>query len=155
MSRVGQWVAALLFVLVIPVCAEAQQSASMTPSEPQLRMAPATISKTELASRFQNIKTQYAKLKAAADKFVPLKGDAADELRAARSKINAAMRSYELYQGQTQKQRDKLNLLTDLSEMDSTRLQMAMDRLAKMSAAISNLMNQINQTGDGLVMSMR
>lgn len=146
----------LLGALVIPVCAEAQRSASLPQPEltkARTRTTPATASKTELANRFQEIKTQYAAVKTAAAKFSPLKPDSALELRVTRAKIGAAIRSYDLHEAQTQKQRDKLNLLTELSEMESVRLQMAMDRLNKMGSTISNLMKKINETGDSLVAS--
>ena len=152
MSRVGLLAAVLLLGLTISFAGEAQQSASL---QPGVRTAPATISKTELAGRFQDIKTRYAALKSAAAKFAPLKADAPMELRVLRSKIGAAMRSYELNEVQAQRQRDQLNLLTELSEPEAMRLQAAMDRLANMGGLIRKLMNQINESGDALALNVQ
>lgn len=138
--------------LTTSLASEAQQSASL---QPAVRTTPATISKTELAGRFQDIKMRYAALKAAAAKFTPLKADAPTELRVVRSKISAAMRSYEWNEAQAQKQRDQLNLLTELSEPEAMRLQASMDRLASMSGLIRRLMNQINESGDALLMNVQ
>jgi len=142
----------LLGLLTTSSGGQAQQSAGL---QAFARAAPTKISKTELAVRFQDLKTQYAATKSMAGKFVPLKPDSLPELRVVRSKISAGMRSYELTEAQAQKQRDKLNLLTELSEADSARLQSAMDRLAKMSAMIRKLMKGINESGDTLVMNVQ
>jgi hypothetical protein len=72
-------------------------------------------------------------------------------LRLTRSKLNAAMYSYELYENYTQRQRDQLNLLVEMSELESLRLQMAMDRLSKMIDAISNLLKRMSATGDAMI----
>ena len=142
----------LLGLLTTSSGGEAQQSASL---QAFARAAPTKTSKTELAVRFQDLKTQYAAIRSAAEKFVPLKPDAQQELRVVRLKIAAGMRSYELSEAQTQKQRDRLNLLTELSETESARLQNAMDRLAKMGEMIRKLMKGINESGDRLVMNER
>lgn len=110
----------------------------------------ARVSKTELAIRFQEMKTRYADIKMATSKYVPLKSDAPAELKAARLKIDAAMRSYDYYEWLTQKQRDQLNVLTDLTDIEAMRLQVAMDRLAKMRSMISKLMSSMNATGDAM-----
>jgi hypothetical protein len=151
-SRVRFVAAVLLLGLATSFAGEAQQSASL---QPGVRATPATISKAELAGRFQDIKTRYAALKAAAAKFAPLKADAPTELRVVRSKISAAMRSYELNEAQAQKHRDRLNLLTELSEPEAMRLQAAMDRLANMGGLIRRLMNQVNESGDALALNAR
>lgn len=108
-------------------------------------------SKTELAGRFVEIKREYATVKAAVEKFVPLAPDAPVELKVTRLKIDAAMRSYEHYESRAKKQRDHLDLLVDMTVLESQRLQMAMDRLANMRVMIANLVKQINETGDALV----
>lgn len=150
-------VVVMLALLPTPIYAQGQQSVSLQSETIQTRSltAPTKTAKTELANRFQDIKTQYASIKTATAKFVPLTPDAPPELRLTRSKISAAIYSYNLYEAQTQKQRDKLNLLADLSEAESIRLQMAMDRLAKMGGTIRGLIKQINESGDALVQNAR
>jgi len=158
--RVGFILVAAIIIgpILPPVGAHAQQSASLPDTldyrpRPAEQAKAAISSKTELASRFRQIKEQYAEIKTAAEKFVPLTPDASDELKVTRLKIEAAMRSYDYYEFQTQQQRDQLNRLVRLNEVESMRLQHAMERLAKMSATISNLMKRINETGDALVVS--
>jgi len=151
-SRVGYFAGVVLLGLTTSFAGEAQQSASL---EPGMRETPGKLSKTELAARFQDIKTRYDAIKSAAAKFVPLKAEAPTELRVARSKIGAAMRSYELSEVQVQKQRDRLNLLSDLSDAEAMRLQKALDRLASMNGLIRRLMNQINESGDAILMDVQ
>ena len=151
MLRVGYFASVLLFGLTASFAGEAQQSASLQPA----RTTPASISKTELAGRFQDIKSRYAGMKSAARKFVPLKAGAPVELRVVRSRIDAAMRSYEINEAQTQKQRDRLNLLSELGEREAMRMQASMDRLANMSELIRRLMNRINESGDALLMNVQ
>ena len=147
-------IAALLLGLALQPQASAQKSASLsTAGISEARTGPVRASKTELANRFLEIKARHAGIKSAAAKFVPLKDDAPLQLRIARSKISAAMHSYDLYEAQTKKQRDRLNLLTELNATESARLQMAMDRLAKMSGTIASLMKQINETGDAMLIT--
>jgi len=150
--RVWYLAAVLLFGLTTSFAGKAQQSASL---EPGIGEAPAKFSKTELAGRFNAIKVRYATIKSAAAKFAPVAADAPTALRVARSKISAAMRSYEISEAQAQKQRDRLNLLSDLSEAEAVRLQKTMDRLASMSGLIRGLMNQINESGDALLMNVQ
>ena len=141
-----------------PVRVEAQQTAGTSQSKPARATAladRAKASKTELASRFQDIKNQYAAVKSATAKFTPLKPDAPSELRVTRLKIDAAMRSYDYHEFLTQKQRDQLNLLTDLKDIDSLRLQVAMDRLSKMNATISSLVKKMNETGDAMAQNTK
>lgn len=148
----------LLGLWAYPVRVEAQQSAAAlqakaTP-EPT-RVNRTKTSKTELANRFREIKFQYDSVKSAIARFAPLKPDAPSELRVTRLKIEAAMRSYEYSEFVTQKQRDQLNLLTELNDADSVRLQVAMDRLSKMQAMISNLVKKMNETGDAMAQNMK
>jgi hypothetical protein len=126
-------------------------------SSPQLsvQMIRDRKSKTELARRFQEIKNQFSEIRAATANYTPLKSNASTELKTARLKLSAAMRSYEYYESQTQKQRDQLNLLTPLTDAESLRLQMAMDRLAKMGTTITGLVNRLNAAGDALVQSTK
>ena len=61
------------------------------------------------------------------------------------------MYSYEVYENYAQKQRDQLNLLVAMSELESLRLQMAMDRLSKMLTNISELLKKMSANGDALI----
>src|SRR4029077_12923536 len=139
----------------LPASVLAQQPDDMPKikvAQPMVRPAPATTSKAVLAARFQDIKNQYATIKATIEHFAPLKQNDSVELKLTRSKLGSATYSYELYEAYTQKQRDQLNLLVEMSELDSLRLQMAMDRLSKMIDAISSLMKKMSKTGDAIIL---
>ncbi len=49
----------------------------------------------------------------------------------------------------------KLDSLSEMGEMESLRLQMAMDRLSKMMSTVSNLMHKISETQDAIVQNMK
>jgi hypothetical protein len=134
--------------------ARAQQTAEiprMRVIPPEARSAPMPVSKAVLAARFQDIKNQYTTIKATTARFSPIKTADTAELKLTRSRLNAAMYSYELYESYTQKQRDQLNLLVALNETESLRLQMAMDRLSKMIANMSELLKKMSENGDALI----
>jgi len=119
--------------------------------EPAARLAPPTTSKTELASRFQQIKNQYAMLKTAAAKHVAANSSDSQELKQARSQLASAMRTYEYYERIAQVQRNNLDVLTALTEADSIRMQFALDRMARLQTIISNLMKKLSETGGAVV----
>ena len=105
-----------------------------------------------LAARFQDIKSQYAAIKIddreiCAGQTEPTSA----ELKLTRSQLGAAMYSYEVYENYAQKQRDQLNLLVALSETESLRLQMAMDRLSKMLRKISESLKKMSRHGDAMI----
>ncbi len=134
--------------------ASSQAWAQQTTELPQMNAvspSPTVLSKAALAARFQELKNQYTAINATTVKFTPVKQTDSAELKLTRSRLNAAMYSYELYESYTQKQRDQLNLLVALSELESLRLQMAMDRLSKMLGKISDLLKQLSANGDALI----
>ena len=141
-------------LLAYPSLLQAQQPAE-TPktklAHPIVRPVTATTSKAVLAGRFEAIKNKYASIKSTIESFTPLKSTDSTELKLTRSKLSAAVYSYELYENHTQKQRDRLNLLVEMSELDSLRLQMSMDRLSKMMETISNLLKKMSATGDAMI----
>lgn len=51
--------------------------------------------------------------------------------------------------------KNKLDSLSEMGEMESLRLQMAMDRLSKLMATLSNLMKKISDTSNSIVQNMR
>jgi hypothetical protein len=144
-------VSALVFsFLAFPSAIWAQQTAE-TAKINLARPLPDSLSKSVLAARFQELKAQYATYKSTIEKFAPLQPSASKELTLTRSKLSAAMYSYELFETHTQKQRDRLNLLVEMNELEALRLQMSIDRLAKMIEAISSLLNKMSATGDAMI----
>lgn len=51
--------------------------------------------------------------------------------------------------------KEKLDDMSDMSEMDSMRLQMAMDRRSKFITALSNLLKKISSTQDSVVQNLK
>ena len=51
--------------------------------------------------------------------------------------------------------RAELESMSEMGEMDSLRLQMAMDRLSKMMSTLSNLLKKISDTQAGIVQNLR
>ena len=149
----------MALAIILSLLAYPSQGLAQQPAEtPKTKLAQsagrpvsATTSKAVLAARFQEIKNQYATIKTTTARFAPVKQTGTAELRLTRSKLNAAMYSYELYENYTQKQRDRLNLLVEMSELESLRLQMAMDRLSKMIDTISSLLKKMSATGDAMI----
>lgn len=70
-------------------------------------------------------------------KFVPLAADAPQELRVVRMKLAAAMRSYEMAESQVQMHRNQLNLLIELTPLESLRFEMLMNRPVMMQVTIT------------------
>jgi hypothetical protein len=129
---------------LIPAAALAQQTASIPAKSASTRTGPATMSKAELAARFQDVKGRYATVKTAAEKYLPLDPSDAADLRIKRLRLGSAMRTAEIYQDYAQKQRDELNALTELNEAQSMRMQISLDRWSVMMSMISNLMKKMS-----------
>jgi hypothetical protein len=53
------------------------------------------------------------------------------------------------------KMKSDLDQMSEMGEMESLRLQMAMDRLSKMMATLSNLMKKISDTAQGITQNMK
>ena len=144
-SPIAKYAVALAIALWPPMTPVRAQQGLMPHAQP------ATMSKTNLAMRFQQIKNEYAALKDETAQYLPLKQTDTPELKQARLQLGSAIRAYEFQEGQTQLQRDKLNLLTELTETDSLRMQMAMDRMRKLLAIISTQMRKLSGAGGAVV----
>jgi len=51
--------------------------------------------------------------------------------------------------------KNQLDSVSEMSEMTSLRLQMAMDRRSRLLQTLSNIMKKISSTDDGLVQNMK
>ena len=49
----------------------------------------------------------------------------------------------------------KLDTTSDLKELESLRLQMAMDRLSKLMSTLSNLLKKVSETGQGITQNIK
>src|SRR5262249_38911250 len=119
---IAKYAAAFAVIILVAYPAQGQEPVREPQAEsaqPTPRLAtPATMSKSDLAIRFQHIKGQYASIKDATGRYLPLKQTDSVELKQARLQLSSAIRAYEFHEGQTQIQRDKLNQLTALTEAD-------------------------------------
>jgi phage-related minor tail protein len=51
--------------------------------------------------------------------------------------------------------KNKLDSMTEMGEMESLRLQMAMDRLSKMMSTLSNLLKKISDTASDITQNLK
>ena len=51
--------------------------------------------------------------------------------------------------------RSDLDSMSDISEGESLKLQMAMDRLSKMMNTLSNMLKKMNDTADGIIQNLK
>jgi len=58
-------------------------------------------------------------------------------------------------EGNARGSRYKLDNLSEMGEMESLRLQMAMDRLSKLMSTLSNILKKISETSDGITRNMK
>jgi predicted nucleic acid-binding Zn-ribbon protein len=56
---------------------------------------------------------------------------------------------------EVKKMADNLDAMSEMGEMESLRLQMAMDRLSKMMSTLSNLLKKINDTAQGITQNIK
>jgi septation ring formation regulator EzrA len=51
--------------------------------------------------------------------------------------------------------RNKLDSMSEMGDMDSLRLQMAMDRLAKLMTTVSNIEKKFSETDNSIIKNMK
>ena len=56
---------------------------------------------------------------------------------------------------QVKKMKNDLDSMSEMGEMESLRLQMAMDRLSKMMSTLSNLLKKISNTANGITQNIK
>ena len=141
-------------LLAIACASHAQQQAQLPAAKAAQqppRIDPQIASKTDLADRFASVKSQYVMLKMTAARLVSAGTTDSAEQRQTRLQLVAAMRSFEYYEAQTQIQRDSLNTLTDLTEAQSMRMKISLDRMARLQTIISSLVKKLSDSGDAVV----
>lgn len=62
---------------------------------------------------------------------------------------------YETARGMQTNVKNKLDSLSEMSEMESLRLQMAMDRLSKMMSTLSNLLKKLSDTSSSITQNLK
>jgi hypothetical protein len=72
-------------------------------------------------------------------------GGAACEIDVTKTKIDSAI----------DKAKSNLDSMSEMGEMESLRLQMAMDRMSKMTSTLSNLLKKISDTEEGITANLK
>ena len=124
----------------------------------EARPGAARLDRARLESRFQELKSRYAAIKATNGKFRPVKPSDPPDLRKARADLGATMASYEQLEKEAASLHGKpgsAGNLGDISDTDSLRLQMAMDRMSQLMETMSNIMKKISATGDAIIQNMK
>ena len=77
-------------------------------------------------------------------------------LLAQATQLNDSARNTKTYLDQVaEKMKNNLDSLSEMGEMESLRLQMAMDRMSKVMTTISNILKKIDDTSDGIVQNLK
>lgn len=63
--------------------------------------------------------------------------------------------TYEAAKGLQAEAKGKLDSMSEMGEMESLRLQMAMDRLSKMMSTLSNILKKLSDTAESIVQNLK
>jgi hypothetical protein len=77
-----------------------------------------------------------------------------DSIKLIRSTLRKSVSKAEL-DAILEKMKADLDSLSEMGEMLSLRLQMAMDRLSKMMSTLANLFNKISRTSDAIIQNLK
>ena len=114
------------------------------------------------------IKTSHGKKQAEVKSATPKQGciiPAARATRIRKSVVNLELDYNQLVESVTKGKKDmdnakeivknKLDSMSEMGEMESLRLQMAMDRLSKMMSTLSNLLKKISDTASAITQNIK
>ena len=145
----------LLTLVANPTHAQVQRSGE----QPQViapqstnRPMPATASKPRLTNRFHQLRNEYGAVKTNAARYDHLRSAEYPALRQVRSELSANMREFERLDATV---KNKLDSMSEISEMESLRLQMAMDRMSKLMSTLSNLLKKQSETAAAITQNMK
>ena len=82
----------------------------------------------------------------------PIIGGAANKLKEANREFTLTLGTMSDIIDST---KSDLNSLSEMGKMESLRLQMAMDRLSKLTAALSNILKKIAETSDEIIKNIK
>lgn len=141
----------LLTLVVNPTDAQVQQSQPRTVlQQPNRAIVPAA-NKARLASRFHQLSDRYRALEPGTAKYAHARSTH-PALRQTRSEIISTTREIENLKHQITNQ---LDTMSEMGEMESLRLQMAMDRLSKLMGTLSNLLKKASETSAGITQNLK
>lgn len=145
----GLWV--LLTLVAYPVYAQVQRSPEqlrMTP--PQSR--PGSANRFQLTSRLHQLRIEYDAVKTNAARYDHLRSVQYPALRQVRTELSANMREFGRLEDTA---KNKLDSMSEMGEMESLRLQMAMDRMSKLMSTLSNLLKKQSDTAAAITQNMK
>ena len=140
MKTIGIYATGLSILLTLvanPTDAQVQRSVTQPQTMPQQQPNPAIVpaaNKTRLTNRFYQLSNQYGALKPGTAKYAYAKSTH-PALRQTQSEIISTTRKIENLEQQI---KNKLDSMSEMGEMESLRLQMAMDRLSKLMSTLSD-----------------
>ena len=124
---------------------------NLAPRLPTSRSATAAATKARLTDRFRQLTNQYGALKPRTLVNVPVRSTHS-ALKQTQLNIVSTTREIESLE---QDVKNKLDSMSEMGEMESLRLQMAMDRLSKLMSTLSNLLKKISDTEAGITQNMK
>lgn len=138
----------LLTLVVDP--ADAQVQPQRMPQQ-QLNRTVVPAAKARLTNRFHQLSNQYGALKPETAKYAYAKSTH-PALRQTQSEIVSTVREIDDLK---RKIKNRLDSMSELGEMESLRLQMAMDRLSKLMSTLSNLLKKASDTSTGITQNIK
>ncbi len=138
----------LLTLVVDPANAQVQQQ---TMPQQQFNRTVVQAARARLTSRFHQLSNQYGALKPETAKYAYAKSTH-PALRRTQSEIISTKREIDDLERQI---KNRLDSMSEMGEMESLRLQMAMDRLSKLMSTLSNLLKKASDTSAGITQNIK
>lgn len=159
-SMTGQDIEALAFLVMMQASKSAQEDLKAIMAKVKSINNQKT-QQRELLSKMQQQKTitaiQLDSFKMLQSRTVALKnGQNPDAIKFTRSssRVSSTVSKAEL-DAMVIKAKNDLDSMSEMGEMESLRLQMAMDRQSKMTSTLSNILKKISQTADQIIQNLK
>lgn len=166
-SMNGQDIEALAFLVLMQASKSAQedlkaimaQVKAINNQKEKLRSASALLKSNQNITRFKldslksvSNQTQVIQKQNNLRKIQPVRTVAFDSTKPVRA--NTPVTKAEI-NSTTDKMKNDLDSMSEMGEMESLRLQMAMDRMSKMMSTLSNLLKKISDTAQGIIQNLK
>ncbi|SRR6266536_1670541 len=139
--------------LTAPSAAQAPQNRPGLPNQ-SIRQSPPP-AKAELAVRLRQLRSRYDAIKAANVRLPQPRPNDPASMSQNRLQLTATMSDADKLMLQLDNEKKKLDSMSEMGEMESLRLQMAMDRMSKMMSTLSNLIKKMDQTSDSIIQNLK
>ena len=150
MRATGIYATGLSILLTLVVAANAQVQ-PQTMQRQQLNRTIVPAAKARLTNRFHQLSNQYGALKPETAKYAYSRSTH-PALKQTQLELNSTMSEIDDLKRQIQNQLASMN---EMGEMESMRLQMAMDRLSKLMSTLSNLLKKASETSAGITQNIK